>query len=46
MEAMAPDTVALCCCGGSTTKPFYGGTHAKIGFRVAQRAVRQEEGQV
>ena len=45
MASMAPDTVALYCCGGST-KPFCRGTHSKIGFRVAQRVVRQEEERV
>jgi CDGSH-type Zn-finger protein len=38
-------TVALCRCGGSTTKPFCDGTHSRAGFEAAERAVmRQEEG--
>lgn len=37
------ETVALCRCGGSTTKPFCDGTHSKTGFEAAQRAVAQAE---
>jgi CDGSH iron-sulfur domain-containing protein 3 len=35
------ETIALCRCGGSTTKPFCDGTHSQIGFDAAERAVRK-----
>jgi CDGSH-type Zn-finger protein len=36
-------SIALCRCGGSTTKPFCDGTHSRKGFEAAERAVATEE---
>ena len=38
------ESIVLCRCGGSTTKPFCDGTHSRIGFEAAERAVREAEG--
>jgi CDGSH-type Zn-finger protein len=35
------ETIVLCRCGGSNTKPFCDSTHSQIGFQGAERAVRQ-----
>lgn len=35
--------VALCRFGGSSTKPFYDGTHSRIGFAAAEAAVKKAE---
>jgi CDGSH-type Zn-finger protein len=37
-------TVTLCRCGLSTNKPFCDDTHSKVGFRSAERAVREVQG--
>jgi 3-phenylpropionate/trans-cinnamate dioxygenase ferredoxin subunit len=35
------ERIALCRCGGSTTKPFCDGTHSRIGFQASETAVRE-----
>jgi CDGSH iron-sulfur domain-containing protein 3 len=34
------ESVVLCRCGGSSTKPFCDGTHKQRGFEAAERAVQ------
>jgi CDGSH-type Zn-finger protein len=35
------ESVVLCRCGGSKTKPFCDKTHSQIGFEAAERAVAE-----
>ena len=35
------ETIALSRCGASTRKPFCDGTHSKVGFEAAERAVAE-----
>lgn len=43
-ETEGKTSIALCRCGGSENKPFCDGTHSKIGFEAAERAVREAKG--
>lgn len=41
-DISAKKRVSLCRCGASTKKPFCDGTHSKLGFQAAERAVREQ----
>jgi CDGSH-type Zn-finger protein len=36
------ESIVLCRCGASSTKPFCDKTHSKIGFEAAERAAASE----
>jgi CDGSH-type Zn-finger protein len=43
-DIRAKKKVFLCRCGASVKKPFCDGTHSRMGFEAAERAVREAEG--
>lgn len=43
IEVPAGEPAYLCRCGGSTEKPFCDGTHSKIGFQGARKAVAEAD---
>jgi CDGSH-type Zn-finger protein len=43
IDLTGKEPIALCRCGGSTTKPFCDGTHSRIGFLAATEAVKEAE---
>ncbi|HEX7243520.1 MAG TPA: CDGSH iron-sulfur domain-containing protein [Longimicrobiaceae bacterium] len=44
-DISAKKRVSLCRCGASVNKPFCDGTHSRMGFAAAERAVREAEGE-